>query len=153
MLGLDELAFIETSSSVSSSCKADAALKDNARRSRPFKPPLRIMEAVGVGLSSLSSLDMRFSAAVKVPCDKGDRRTGRATGMDDVDVADTVDARGVTELDEEEERFRLCGSRWGEAAAEDELEELPLPVLPCATVVVGNCGDPVRDRTLGEVTA
>lgn len=60
---------------------------------------------------SLSSLDMRFSAAVKLPCDNGDGRTGRALGRppreweDDVladvtaEETDPIDGRGVVVVD------------------------------------------------------
>jgi hypothetical protein len=72
---------------------------------------------------SLSSLDMRFSAAVNVPCDNGDGRAGRALDLgredvledDPVDAVDTADGReGVTdEDDEDEDVFRWCGSGCG----------------------------------------
>jgi hypothetical protein len=85
------------------------------------------MAGVGTGSSSLSSLDMRFSAAVKVPCDKGDGRTGRAaaTGRDG---EDGEEVRGeVVEMDELDEGLRLCGIRWEE---EEELGVRAWTVVP-----------------------
>jgi hypothetical protein len=108
VLVLDVLAFMDTSSSLSllsSSRRVEAALKERARRIRPLRPPLRTMAGVGEGSSTLSSLDMRFSAAVKVPCDKGDGRAGRAAGTGELD---TADERGeAVEPDELDDRFRL----------------------------------------------
>jgi len=55
----------------SSSFNAWLTLKERALRRRPFRPPLLIMVAVGVASCmaprSMSSLDMRFSEAVKFP--------------------------------------------------------------------------------------
>jgi hypothetical protein len=109
-VGDDELAFIETSSS-SASLNACWALNDNARRRRLFKPPLRTMAALGVGTRiaarSLSSLDIRFSRAVKLPWDKGEGRTGRAWVV--VAVAGDGDDRiDVDELVDDDEWFRRC---------------------------------------------
>jgi hypothetical protein len=88
------------------------------------------MEALGVGSNiaarSLSSLDMRFSAAVKLPCDNGEGLVGRTTGFDAGVVAawegkgDVVAARDGLEAEradswvteDEEESWRL----WGRAA-------------------------------------
>jgi len=63
----DKLALIDVTSPASSSRKAGDTLKARARRRRPFNPPLRSMAGVGAGSNWLSSLDMRFSEAVKVP--------------------------------------------------------------------------------------
>lgn len=56
-------------------------MNDKARRNLDFRPPLRDTIALGVGSSiaakSLSSRDIRFSAAVKFPCDSGDGRIVR----------------------------------------------------------------------------
>ena len=64
---------------------------------------------------SLSSRDIRFSVAVKFPCDNGDGRTGRALGrppiewdvneLVDVTVDDTdpMDGRGVIAVDVDDE--------------------------------------------------
>ena len=45
---------------------------------------------------SLSSRDMRFSAAVKLPCDKGDGRAGRGVFDEEADegVEDVVEGEG-----------------------------------------------------------
>jgi hypothetical protein len=103
-------------------------LNDNALRNRPLSPPLRSMFAVGVGSSigSLSSLEIRFSAAVKFPCDNGEGRAGRAIGVE-IGVEGTVDAFEVTveddagesaedrvvavDVDDDVEEFRLWGRR------------------------------------------
>jgi hypothetical protein len=69
---------------------------------------------------SLSSLDIRFSAAVKLPCDKGDGRTGRTLGRPlreweedvladvTVDVTELMDGREVVvvEDDDDDDVFR-----------------------------------------------
>lgn len=56
------------------------------------------MLALGAGskIGSLSSRDIRFSAAVKLPCDKGDGRAGRG-----VETAADVDV-GAVDADVEE---------------------------------------------------
>lgn len=80
-------------------------MKDKARRSRPFSPPLRNILAFGswsrIAARSLSSRDIRFSDAVKVPCDRGDGRTGRGVAeLLDKDVAEwVVDEAVVVERD------------------------------------------------------
>lgn len=60
-----------SSSAICSSFNAWLGLKERALRSRPFRPPLLIMAAVGVASCmaprSMSSFDMRFSEAVKFP--------------------------------------------------------------------------------------
>lgn len=70
--------------SSSASLRTPLELNDNARRKRPLRPLLRTVEAPGVESSmaarSMSSRDMRFSEAVKLPCDKGEGRIGRACG-------------------------------------------------------------------------
>src|SRR6202035_1814319 len=108
------LALMETSSASSSgegsggptsSLNAEAALKERARRSLPLRPPLLTMAGVGMGSRVLSSLDMRFSAAVKVPWERGEGRAGRGTGSEEPDAAD---GRGdAVDPDELEERLRL----------------------------------------------
>jgi hypothetical protein len=68
-------ALMDSSSSSSGVCSSSfnawLALKERALRRRPFRPPLLIMVAVGVASCiapiSISSLDMRFSEAVKFP--------------------------------------------------------------------------------------
>lgn len=45
---------------------------------------------IGSSIGSLSSRDIRFSAAVKLPCDNGEGRAGRGVGVD-MDVEGTVD--------------------------------------------------------------
>lgn len=65
-----------SSSPSSSSCSVWFAPSESARRRRPLSPPLRTPGAFGFGSSiaarSLSSRDMRFSVAVKVPCESGE---------------------------------------------------------------------------------
>lgn len=126
-------AFMERSSSASSaSCNAWAALNDKARRSLPLSPPLRSILALGVGSrggKSLSSRDIRFSAAVKLPCDRGDGRAGRRVVDDntagvvpevgEVDIVATAgvkpDGRAdiVVEVDDDDDEFRWWGPRSG----------------------------------------
>jgi hypothetical protein len=122
--GLEVLGLLLASSGPSSSRRAEDELRERARRRRPLRPPVRTMAGVGTGSSSLSSLDMRFSAAVKVPCDKGEGRTGRA-GSDEVDGAG---GRGETvDVDELEDGLRLWGMRWVE---EEELAVRAWTVVP-----------------------
>lgn len=124
----DDVAFIDASSSSSSSSLAFSSLKvceafkERARRRRPLIPPLRRADALGddsiMAAMSLSSLDMRFSAAVKLPCDKGDGRAGRALVLvweDDVlevvtaEVVEAMDGRGAVvddDTEEDEDAFR-----------------------------------------------
>ena len=46
---------------------------------------------VGSNIGSLSSRDIRFSAAVKLPCDNGEGRAGRGIGVEiDVEGTDAV---------------------------------------------------------------
>jgi hypothetical protein len=94
---------------------------------------------VGSSIGSLSSRDIRFSAAVKLPCDNGDGRAGRGSGVK-VDVAEAeedvvseivvADDGGesaedlVVAVDPDEdvdvEVFRLCGIRSWPVAVEGE---------------------------------
>ena len=94
-------------SSSSSSRSVEPALRDNARRRRPLRPPLRTPGAgSSIAARSLSSRDMRFSAAVYVPCESGDGFRNAAALWAAADVADDEAADGrdvpVDELDEEE---------------------------------------------------
>lgn len=123
---LDSLPACRASSS-SSSLSVWAALSERARRSLPLRPPLRIMLAVGVSsiaAKSLSSRDIRFSDAVKLPCDKGEGRAGRGLGADEADAGegtedeeDVEDAAGrldvAVELLDEEDTERLWGGARG----------------------------------------
>jgi hypothetical protein len=85
-------ALMEASSSSSSSFSC--WLKVKARRNRPLRPPLRIILALGVDSSmvarSLSSRDIRFSDAVKLPCDKGDGRAGRGVVEEEAEEGEVV---------------------------------------------------------------
>ena len=101
---LDYLCF----SSSSSSCKVALAFSESARLNRPLRPPLRgAPEGSSIAARSLSSRDMRFSAAVNVPCDRGDgfRRLTWGVVDDDVEVdvvVGGVGARRAEALDEDE---------------------------------------------------
>ena len=144
LFGPDEPALIDaSSSSLSPSSNDCAALKARALRSRPLSPPLRSIDAVGSGsrmaARSLSSRDTRFSAAVKLPWDNGERLAGLETGRPAADTGDTEgaveDGRIETdELDDEEEWVRLC-LEVDEDALEGPAEEEELPVLPWAPLL------------------
>ena len=59
---------VDFGKSSSSSRRVEVGFKDRALRRRPFRPPERIIAAVGTdGSSSLSSLEIRLSCAVNVP--------------------------------------------------------------------------------------
>lgn len=94
-------ALIDISSSVSSSASDWAALNDSALRKRPLSPPLRSMLAVGVGSSigSLSSRDILFSDAVKLPCESGEGRAGRGSGVE-IGAGEILDDEEVVAADE-----------------------------------------------------
>lgn len=129
-------ALIDASSSCSSSdssLRACEGLNDRARLSRDLRPALREGTALGcvdiIAARSLSSRDIRFSEAVKFPCDSGEGRVKRGAGEvedadEDVgvvgDEADAVvetdgrdDAAVPADVEEEADPFRWWGlARW-----------------------------------------
>jgi hypothetical protein len=90
--GLPEVAFpfgVDPSLS-SSSRRAFEGLKDKTRRRRPLRPPRppgTVVEGSIILAKSLSSRDIRFSAAVKLPWDNGEGLAGRGRAVDGAWVA------------------------------------------------------------------
>lgn len=116
---------------------------------------------MGVGSSrSLSSRDIRFSAAVKLPCDNGEGRAGRGIGAEtdeegtanDVfevvvegDGGESAEERVVAvDTDDDVEEFRWCGMRSWPVAVDGE-EDAGDGVL---RLELGNVGGLFRPRTL-----
>ena len=123
--------------SSSTSCNVAFALRESARRSRPFKPlPRGPPEGSSIAARSLSSRDMRFSAAVNVPWDNGDgfrRLCGAA--FDDVGVvAEGAASRAEAFEDDEPVRWWTRGGATaplvGGGVDPDELD-LVLTCLGC----------------------
>ena len=119
---------------VSGDSSSRRTLKERARRSRPLSPPplLVVCDGSSIAARSLSSRDIRLSAAVKFPWDSGEGRAGRGVAVApeiataEVDVVDVVVADIVGERakgreeavvavdpEDEAEEFRWCGIRCG----------------------------------------
>jgi hypothetical protein len=122
-------ALIDASSSCSisdSSFRACEGLNDNARLSRDLRPPLREATALGcvdiMAARSLSSRDIRFSEAVKFPCDSGEGRVKRGAGeVEDVgEVAEVGVVEGEIEVLDPEGRVEVV------VAVDVEEEDEPL---------------------------
>ena len=85
---------------------------------------------------SLSSRDIRFSAAVYVPCDKGDGFRSVAVGAGLEDVVAGEEGAGRAEALEEDEPVRWCmrGEEpfVGGGEVEPDAVDLLLPCFECA---------------------